>query len=414
MTHRREFLKQLSTGSLAAFATPMLGSADPLPAHADVNDETYWEMVKRQFAVPDNLIMMNAANLCPPPYVVNERVTEYSTALSRDVSFQFRERFTKLRRKSIGMLAGFVGADPEEIGITRNTSEANCIIVQGLDFKSGDEIVIWEQNHPSNEAVWLNRAKRFGFTVKKVSVPPNPTSDTELLEPFVKAITSKTRLIAFSHISNVSGIALPAKAICQLAKSKGILTLVDGAQALGFMELNLHDLGCSFYTASTHKWLMGPYENGVLYVNKDFVSRIWPNIIGGGWKEAPTVDENLCVTGQRNEATPAALPDIVNFHHSIGRKNIEDRVVKLNAHLKEHLPHALPGVQFITPLAAGLSGGIVIVKIPDKDPGMIIQKLYADYGIAAAPAGGIRFSPHIYNTLADIDRVVKALSLVAA
>ena len=407
--HRRKFIKQLSAGALAALTIPVIGRSESLPPFTHSGDEAYWEMVKKQFAVPENLTMMNAANLCPTTYEVNERVIEFTRALGRDVSFQYREVFAGLRKKSISMLSEFVGADEEEIGITRNTSESNCIVVQGLDFKAGDEIIIWDQNHPSNEAVWISRAKRFGFTVKKISVPNAPTSTQELVESFSRAITPKTKLISFSHISNLSGIALPAKEICLMAKAKGILTLVDGAQSLGMMNLDLHEMGCTFYSSSTHKWLMGPYENGILYINKENIHRIWPNVIGGGWKEAKTVDANICVLGQRNESTTAALPEILQFHNSIGRKGIEDRVIFLASTLKEKIQKSLPNALFVTPLSKTFSGGIVIINLPGKDPKEVSQKLYEKYGIASAASGGIRLSPHIYNTLTDLDKAVNAL-----
>ena len=187
-------------------------------------------------------------------------------------------------------------------------------VVNGLDLKAGDEIIIWEQNHPSNGVAWEKRAQRSGIIVKKISVPSSPKTADELVTPFAKAITSKTKLIAFSHVSNLSGLMLPAKEICNLAKSKGILTLVDGAQTLGLMELNLYDMGCDFFTASTHKWLMGPMENGMLYVKKSHIENLWPAVMGGGWKDdMHTVDEKICVLGQRIETTTSALPDTIDF-----------------------------------------------------------------------------------------------------
>jgi selenocysteine lyase/cysteine desulfurase len=198
-----------------------------------------------------------------------------------------------------------------------------------------------------------------------------------------------------------------------MAQAKGIMTLVDGAQSLGMTHIDLHDMGCTFYSASTHKWLMGPFENGVLYINKEYFTRIWPNIIGGGWHEANTVDENLCVLGQRNETSPAALPDILNFHQTIGRNNIEQRVVQLNSYLKEQLQKHVPQAQLVTPLAPAFSGGITIITLPGKDPAAVYNTLYTQYGIAAAPSGGIRLSPHIYNTLADVDYVVNAIQALA-
>ncbi len=414
---RRKFLQQLSLGSIGAFALPALTNtvrAETLPANANVQDEEYWKLVKKQFAVPNDLIMFNAANLCPSPYSVSERVLAFNKELNSDVSFQYRARFTDLRTKSLTQLAQFMGVSKDELGITRNTSESNCIIVNGFDFKPGDEIIIWEQNHPSNGMAWEKRAQRSGIVIKKVSVPAAPKSIDELVSPFAKAITPKTKVIAFSHVSNLSGMMLPAKEICSLAKSKGILTLVDGAQTFGLLELNLHDMGCDFFTASTHKWLMGPIENGILYINKAHIEKISPAVIGGGWKDdMQTVDEKICVLGQRIETTASALPEAIDFQLSIGKKVIEKRVLLLNAYLKEQIQAKIPSASFVTPIPAAFSAGIVIITLKGKDSKEVYQKLYDTYGIACASTGGIRLSPHIYNTKEDIDKVVSALMAFA-
>jgi isopenicillin-N epimerase len=410
---RREFLKKLSAASVAALGLPSVSSAislNQLPAGIENPDEGYWEMVKRQFAVSDKLIMMNAANLCPSPYIINEQVLAYQQALARDVSFQYRALFSQIRAKSIAMLAEFVGVSPSEIGITRNTSESNCTIVNGLELKPGDEIVLWDQNHPSNKESWMNRAKRNGWVIKTVSVPSSPTTVNDLIAPFSKALTSKTKLVSFSHISNLSGIALPAREICGLAKSKGALSMVDGAQSLGFVDLNLKEIGCDFYTASTHKWLMGPLENGLLYVSRSQFDRVWPSVTGGGWHDgSKTVDEKVCVLGQRNETTTAALPDMVGFHTRIGKKKIETRVRELSTHMKSEIQKRIPGAQCMTPTPTELSGGVVVISLPGKEPRDVMQKLYEKYGVAAAATNGVRLSPHIYNTIADVDRVIDAL-----
>jgi isopenicillin-N epimerase len=410
---RRSFLKKLSAASLAALSLPSFSTAATfyeLTPPGENPDEAYWELVKRQFAVPDRLTMMNAANLCPSPYVINDQVLAYQQALARDVSFQYRAVFGQMRARSLSMLAEYVGVMPAEIGITRNTSESNCTIVNGLDLKAGDEIVLWDQNHPSNKESWINRAKRNGWVVKLVTVPSAPTSINDLIDPFAKAITGKTRLMSFSHISNVSGIALPARELCALARSKGALSLVDGAQSLGFMDLNLHTLGCDFYTASTHKWLMGPLENGLLYVSQSSFDRVWPSVIGGGWHDGTkTVDEKICILGQRNETTPAALPDTIQFHKTIGKARIESRVRALTSRLKTEIRRKIPASTLTTPESGALSGGVVVVNLPGKDPRELAQKLYDSHGIAAANTSGLRLSPHVYNTLADVDKVVNAI-----
>lgn len=368
-------------------------------------------MVKAQFAVPAGLVMVNAANLCPSPYAVTGAQDNYSRGLEQDVSFQYRARFEDLRKKALVMLADFLGAGAGEVGVTRNTSESNNIIVNGLDLGPGDEVVIWDQNHPSNAAAWEQRARRHGFRVVKVSLPAAPQTEAELIRPFADALQERTRLLAFSHISNTSGMALPAGDICRLARQRGVLTLVDGAQSFGMAALDLKAMGCDFYTGSAHKWLMGPKETGILYVRKEQLHKVWPSVISAGWKEeGQTVDEKLCVLGQRDDPAIAALVEAMAFHNQIGRKMIESRVRQLVTYLKDKILKQLPQVECVTPLAAGLHGGVLVLSIPGKEPRAVFQQLYQTYGIAAAPTGGIRFSPHIYNTLEDMDRIVAALS----
>lgn len=409
----------MSATSVALLGIPALAAQDfnlkEMQSPLEEPDEAYWEMVKRQFAVPAGQIMINAANLCPVPTFINQRVQSLENELSRDVSFQYRNVFTELRIKGIEMLAKFVNALPEEIGITRNTSESNCMVVNGLDIKAGDEVIIWDQNHPSNGAIWEEQARRRGFTVKKVKVPIAPKSPGELTSAFGEAITAKTRLIAFSHISNTSGIMLPAAEICKMARSKDIMTLVDGAQAFGALDLDVKSMQCDFYTASTHKWLVGPMENGVLYITKEKIDRVWPSIAGGGWKaESKTVDEKICVLGQRNNATAAALPEIIDFHQTICKKFIEQRVYELAGYLKKRLMEKISGLEFVTPQSPSTSAGVLIFNLKGKNPTELYEQLYAKYGIACTSAGGIRLSPHIYNTKADLDKVIGAIALLAA
>ena len=411
---RRSFLKNLGAGSLAALAFPSFANVRtnniPELSLQSVPDEKYWEQVKKQFAVPENRIMLNAANLCPAPAPVNSKVMGIINGLSKDVSFQYRKQFTEDRKQAVAALAQFTSVSAEEIGITRNTSESNNIIVNGFDLKAGDEIILWDQNHPSNGLAWEQRAKRYGFTVRKVSVPENPESVVDLVKPFTDAITDKTKLIGFSHISNTSGIALPANLICKMARNKNVLTLVDGAQSFGAVDLDLKALGCDFYTGSTHKWFMGPLENGILYVKKESMPKLWPNIVSVGWKDdSLSVDEKYCSLGQRNEATLAGISDTVQFHQTIGKKQIQSRIFQLNKYLKEQIKSEIPAITFITPLSGEFSAGITNINLPGKKPADVTQKLYELHGIATAPTGGIRISPHIYNTLSDMDKVVKAL-----
>jgi len=417
---RRKFIGHALVGMASSLAIPSYsrnsnGDCSDVSTISRIDgealDEHYWEMVKRQFSMPKGKVMVNAANLCPSPFVVTDAVIRHTRSLEKDVSFQNRGKFSDIRKEALNLLGEYLGAEASEIGITRNTSEGNNIIVNGLDFENGDEVIIWNQNHPTNQIAWQQRARREGFSVKVIHTPDNPKSKSELVDTIRDAITVKTRLIAFSHISNVSGIAMPAAEICELAGSRGILTLIDGAQSFGIEKVNLKDIGCDFYTGSAHKWLMGPKETGVVYVRGELIDRVWPSVISAGWKEDwKTVDEKLCVLGQRNPAAASALVETINFHNDIGNINIQKRVRALTNFLKEQIQHRIPGSSFVTPMQEEMSGGIVIFKMKNMDSMHIFQKLYENYGIASAPSGGIRLSPNIYNTIADMEMVVDALS----
>jgi len=419
---RRNFLRKIGAGITATLLSPgtqLLANDAPhhprLPFKGEDGplDEKYWEMVKRQFLIAPDKMIVNAANLCPSPHFIYEKVNQYTDALARDVSFQNRAVFAKVREEALTMLAEYLGISSGEVAITRNTSESNNIIVNGIDFKPSDEVILWEQNHPTNLIAWQNRARREGFKVKVIAVPAQPNSPDDLVQAFTEAVTPNTRLIAFSHISNVSGLAMPAKEICSMARAKGIMTLVDGAQSFGFLDLDLKDIGCSFYSGSAHKWLMGPLENGVLYVDEAHQAAIWPNIIAAGWQEDhTTLDEKVAVLGQRNTPSTSAMPDIIAFHQAIGKANVEARVRQLNTYLKVQIGKHLPQAEFTTPLSEALSGGVTILRIPDQDPRKLFDQLYRDFGIAGAPTGGLRISPNIYCTLKDMDRVVEALQTI--
>jgi selenocysteine lyase/cysteine desulfurase len=426
---RRRFLGQL-LGGTAAVALPtalpaddgrtrwaaLLREARSLTA-VDLGDESFWRLVKEQFPLRHGLILMNAANLCPSPYPVQQAVFRFTRDVDADASFQNRAKFDELRETARVALAEYVGAEVDEIAITRNTSEGNNTVINGLELGRGDEVVIWDQNHPTANVAWDVRAERFGYRVVRVATPPSPSSADELIEPFADAITPNTRVLAFSHFSNVSGVALPAKRLCAMARERGILTLVDGAQSFGAVRLDLHDMGCDFFTASAHKWFVGPKEAGVLYVRRERAADLWPSDVGVGWEGAKDAGARKFETlGQRDDAAVVSMGTTVLFHERLGVDRIERRVRQLSATLKDRLAERVPGVRLHTPRDPELSAGVVVFDPSVPDVGEAFSRLYAEHGVAGAPRGGefsgIRLCPHIYNTTEEIDRVVGAVAVL--
>ena len=332
-----------------------------------------------------------------------------------DCSASNRAKFAKLLEESRARVASQMGASPDEIALVRNTSEANNIINNGLPLKAGDEVVLWDQNHPTNNVAWDVRAARYGITVKRVATPVTPSSADELINVFERALSPKTRVLSITYCSNTSGIRLPAKELCEVGRKRGLHVHVDGAQSWGAFKINLNELGCDSYSASAHKWFLGPREVGLLYVRKDRIRDIWPNTVAPGWGEDAEPDvvgarkfESL---GQRDDARLAAIRTAADFHSMIGPEKVEARVLELATALKERVKSL--GLQVTTPMDPRLSGGVCIIRGADpKKVQEVYQTLDRKFGIAGAATGGLRLCPHIYNTMAHIDRAVEGIKSV--
>ena len=436
---RRRFVRRLFAGSAGLAALPALSAAlsardldgllaapapaipagrptgpvPPFPASPAAGaDEAYWAQIRAHFILRDGITPMNAANLCPAPRIVIDRMVEAMRDIDGDVSFQNRAKYEQTQEEVRDRLARHLGASPDEIAIVRNTSEANNIIVGGLDLGPGDEVLVFDENHPTNNVAWDVRAARFGFSVRRVSVAPQPSGPEAVLDTFVRALSDRTRVVAFSDVSNVSGLRIPAQALCREARERGIHAHVDGAQSFGILRLDLHAMGCDSYASSAHKWLMGPKEAGVLYVREDRIPHLWPGMVGVGWGSGARTSargaRKLETLGQRSDATVAAFGAALQFQERIGLERIETRALELARALKEGITR-IPGAELLSPSREEVSAGVVIARFEGLDSGDVYEALYRDHGIAAAPTGGVRFTPHVYNTMADVGRAVAAV-----
>jgi selenocysteine lyase/cysteine desulfurase len=415
-TSRRSFLQRTSAAALLPAVTGALAELRSLLAATPPSGEEYWQMVRRQFAFPENKVPMNAANLCPSPRIVAEQVAELTRDIDADCSFQNRAKFADLLEASRRKVAQHLGVSADEIALVRNTSEANNTINNGLALKSRDEIVLWDQNHPTNNIAWDVRAARFGLRVERVATPPELVDDTQLVKVFTDAFTPRTRVLALTQVSNVSGQRLPIRELCEASHRRGIFVHVDGAQSWGALHVNLRELGCDSYSASAHKWFLGPKEVGILFVRSDQIPEIWPNIVAPGWgsQVQPEVKgarkfESL---GQRDDAALSAIATAVDFHLAIGPPRIEARMLDLAGSLKAHLKDA--GFELVTPLDPARSGGVCVVRVPPVKRDAVYNQLYEKYGISGATTGGLRLCPHIYNTREHIERVVGGLKSLLA
>lgn len=420
---RRRFLGRLAGSGAALALFPMLEPgrlAAALPELPDVGSqfhEPFWERVKASFPLEEGRTPMNAANLAPAPRPVVERVVEVMWAIEGDVSFQNRGDYEAFLEETREKLAAILGASAEEIALVRNTSEGNNTVVAGLPLGPGDEVVIFDENHPTNAVAWDVRAARFGFDVRRVGVPDGAVDPAALRDHFVGALSPNTRVLAFSDISNVSGIRLPVREICRACRERGIHAHVDGAQSFGAVQVDLHALGCDSYATSAHKWFVGPKEVGVLYVRRERIPEIWPLGVGVGWGSGPEPDargaRKFETLGQRNDALLVGLGAAADFHDSIGSERIEARVLELADRLRTGLA-GIPGMQIVTPEPRELHAGVLVAQVDGVEGRRVFEELHREHGVAGAPTGGLRLCPHVYNLREDVDRAVEGVAEVVA
>ena len=363
------------------------------------------------FPFTEERVPMNAANLCPSPVKVAETVSGLTRSIDVDCSFQNRARFAEDLESARSAVAKQIGVEADEVALVRNTSEANNIVNNGLDLGAGDEVVLWDQNHPTNNVAWAVRARRRGFGLKHVKVPAAPSTPDALIEPFRQALTPKTRVLALTHASNVSGIKLPVRELCEIAHRAGIHVHVDGAQTWGALQLDLRALGCDSFAASAHKWFCGPKEVGLLYVRQERIAAIWPSTVAPGW--GATAETELAGArkfesmGQRDDAALSAIAPSAEFHAAIGPARVEARVRELASLLKQSLQGI--GARLVTPMDEALSAGVCIVQVDAANRQALFEAMYDDFGIAGSTSGGFRLCPHVYNTREHAERAVRGL-----
>jgi selenocysteine lyase/cysteine desulfurase len=430
---RRDFARLLSISGSAAlfpvsafaqggkggFSLADLGlTSAPLPRTPREPDENYWRDVRSRFLLPRDFAFINAANLCPASLPVVDAADKFTRQYEASPTPTTHAALAKVREESRELLAAALRVTPEEIVITRNTSEGNNYVSSGIQLGAGDEVIVFGDNHPSNLLAWTEKAKRFGFSVVTIpNVSPHPGTEA-LVDAFKKAVTPRTKVMAFTHVSSNSGDLFPAAELCKAAREKGVLSLVDGAQSFGVLDIDLSVMRPDFYTGSMHKWPCGPKETGVFYVNKDVQDRIWPSLISL-YAGAVGISKKFEGNGQRDDAKIAAVAEALKFQGSIGRDVIERRSRALAQALMDGLKK-VSGVQLYTPTDPARHAAIVIFKPGSADPRKIGTALAENDKIVvttranAADRPGLRISPHFFNTMDEMDRTVGAIKKYVA
>jgi isopenicillin-N epimerase len=420
MPGRRIFLKSLgfSTAAVAPFPDGGIGRilaasravAGMSPEDA-AGDEDFWHEIQTAFTVDRTLINLNNGGVSPSPRVVQDamrRCLEMSNSAPAYSMWQLLEPQIESVRSR---LAKTFGCDPEEMAITRNTSEALEICLLGLDLKAGDEVLTTVQDYPRMLTTLRQRERRDGIKINYITFPLPPPSLDDLYNRFEQGITPRTRLILVSHMTFTTGQIFPIKRVCQLGNERGIEVVVDGAHAFAHLPYKLADLECDYYGTSLHKWLMAPHGTGFLYVRRPRIARLWPLMAAD-----KSQDDNIRKfeeIGTHPAANHNAIAEALTFTEGIGIERKSARLRYLRDRWATRL-QASPRVSLLTPLDPSQSCGIATFNIEGVDPAKLVGHLWNKYRIIVTPIDyanckGIRVTPSVYTTLGEIDFFCEAV-----
>jgi selenocysteine lyase/cysteine desulfurase len=312
-------------------------------------------------------------------------------------------------------LAELFGCDREEIAITRNASESLEILLMGMNLQPGDEILTTTQDYPRMLTTLRQREKREGLKLKLIQVPIPPKNLNEITAAFEKGITDRTRLILISHQINITGQITPVKAVCDLARSRGIETIVDGAHSFAQFYFKQNDLGCDYFGTSLHKWLYAPKGTGLLYVKRNKIEKLWP-LMAAETKQASDI-RKFEEIGTHSAAPKLAIGEALLFHNGIGGRRKEARLRYLSRYWMNRLKD-VPKIRFNTSFDSNQSCAIANVHIDGTNPEAVVKYLFDKHRIFAVPImheefQGIRITPNVYTTLGELDRFCDQMELIA-
>jgi isopenicillin-N epimerase len=414
---RRHFLSTAVTGAAASLALrgsllAQLEKTPPLPDHAllDKNEDAYWAQMRKQFIIPEDEIYLNNGTVGSSPAPVLRAIFDGYNATEKmdqadpeDYPIWGYAAWNEFRDP----LAAFVGCTRDEIALLRNATEANSYIANGVDMKAGDEVLMTDQEHPGGQHPWDLKAKRYGIVIKKITLARPVKDAAEVLNQINDAITPRTRVLFFSHITTFSGVVLPAKELCALARTKGILSAVDGAHVIGMMRLNVHDLGCDMYSSSPHKWLMAPKGTGFLYLRDEVIDRVWSTIATEGWDDTKIRAERFQRIGSSNVPALLGLRASVKLAGDIGLDRIERRHRQLADYILDEMKKR--GAESWTSPDPALRCAIVTVNVPPVPRGDLESWLWKTHKIRirGGDPNKLRLSTPYYLQKKDIDRFLE-------
>ena len=417
---KRQFIKDLVlTGiamplGLGGMAKAFASQVEKSPL-ALAEDNTFWEQIRQQYILkPDYINLENGYyNFLPQP-ILNKYI-EHIKEINYQGSYYMRTVQWDNKQKSVIALSQIAGCSPEELIITRNTTESLDTIIGGIHWQAGDEAIMAEQDYGAMLDMFKLVSERHGVVNKMISVPNHPKDDAEIVDLYKNAITKKTKVILVSHMINITGQILPIKKISEMAHQYGVQVMVDGAHAFAHIQFSIADLGCDYYAASLHKWLSVPLGAGILFVKKEHIKNIWP-LFGDNEKDANKI-KRINHTGTHPVHTDLTIPDSIAYYQMIGPAKKEARLRYLQQYWTSKVKD-VPNIILNTPTTPDRSCAISNVGIKNMKPAILAERLMKEHKIFTvaidyANVQGCRITPNLYTTTKELDVFVDALNTLS-
>jgi len=417
---KRQFIKDLV---LTGIAMPLGlgGMAKAFANHeaktplALAEDNAFWEQIRQQYILkPDYINLENGYyNFLPQP-ILNKYI-EHIKEINYQGSYYMRTVQWENKQKSVIALAEIAGCSPDELIITRNTTESLDTIIGGIHWQAGDEAIMAEQDYGAMLDMFKLVSERHGVVNKIISVPNHPKDDAEIVALYKNAITPKTKVILVSHMINITGQILPIKKISEMAHQYGVQVMVDGAHAFAHIQFSITDLGCDYYAASLHKWLSVPLGAGILFAKKEHIKNIWP-LFGDNEKDANKI-KRINHTGTHPVHTDITIPDSIAYYQMIGPAKKEARLRYLQQYWTSKVKD-VSNIVLNTPTTPDRSCAISNVGVKNMKPAILAERLMKEHKIFTvaidyANVQGCRITPNLYTTTRELDVFVAALNTLS-
>ena len=426
--NRRRFLKKAGLFSATAFFSSIaqpawsrnleraLRDAEGISAADLANEEDFWYYIQQSFTISPYLINLNNGGVSPAPKTVQDAMKRYYDFCNEAPSFFMWRELDKGREPLRKNLATMAGCSPEEIAINRNSSEGLETIIFGLQLKAGDEVVAAKQDYPNMINAYKQREKRDGIKVVWINLELPSEDENYLVQQYVNAFTSKTKVVHITHIINWNGQILPVKKIAQEAHKRGIEVVVDGAHSFAHFQFTVPELECDYFASSLHKWLYAPIGTGMLYVKKEKIKNLYPLFATSDdpLKEDIRKFENL---GTRPFYIEQAINKAIDFYDMIGAERKEKRLHYLKNYWMERVKD-VPRVKLNTSFHPRWGCAIGNIGIDGRKPGELDSFLLDKYkihtvGITWENIVGVRITPNVYTTTKNLDLLIEGITAFA-